>query len=329
MEDEYEDVRPLDGNDSELQVYAELQPSRMDRAQVYPPKTKAGSSVSGSTRKNQGSADPVQGSIELEYEEVVPSDDGNESELEVYTELQPSKMDTAQEVSKIKAKSSVQGSLRKNQEPSKGRIRHVTIVLCVLGALGLVVVTAIATAALVLTLSSSSSSTPNMSTCQCQQEIQDLRHEIAANSRKITNYTDRIATFMERISDNGENIAINRERIATFGNKIAANGEKKTSTLAHIQNFNGCNTSIETMCTVKVTIGICTTTFIQYQYPGETVLDFICLRIQKTAELNPLIATAELVNNKLGCTCHVPNSFGPRLYNVVCGLQVTRCGVIN
>ena len=217
-----------------------------------------------------------------------------------------------------------------------------TIVLCVLGALGLVVVTAIATAVLVLTLSSSSSfsSTPNMSMCQCQQEIQDLRHEmiskIAANSRRITYHYNMTATFMERIANNsekvtnnGENIAINRERIATFGNKTTAFGERITSintSLAHIRSFGGCNTSIETMCTVMPAAGVCVTTFIQYQRPEETVLDFICLRIQETQEL---IATAELVNNELGCTCHVLDSFGSQTHDVLCGLQVTRCRVIN
>ena len=200
-----------------------------------------------------------------------------------------------------------------------------TIVLCVLGVLGLVVVTAIA--ALVLTLSSSSSSTPNMS-CQCQQKIQDLRHEIAANSRKIT---DMNATFMERIANNSEKATKNGERIAiiTFGNEIAANGDRIASintSLAHIQNFSDCNTTVEAMCTVLAAIGFCSTYFIQYQRPGETVLDFNCLR---TRELNPLIATAELVNNELGCICHVPSSFGTRANDVVCGLQVTRCRAMN
>ena len=223
--------------------------------------------------------------MEDEYEDV-SNIDGNNSELQVYTELQTSNMDTVQvyDTSKREAE---RCSIKKNPELTdliQGRIVHVIIVLCVLGVLGLVVVTAIATAALVLTLSSSTKN------------------------------------------------AIIMERVATFGNEIAANGDRIASintSLAHIQNFGDCNTTIETMCTVMAAIGVCGTTFVQYQHPGETVLDFNCLRIQETRELNPLIATAELVNNEMRCVCHVLNSFGARANDVVCGLQVTRCGVMN
>ena len=89
------------------------------------------------------------------------------------------------------------------------------------------------------------------------------------------------------------------------------------TSLAYIQKFGDCNTTTETMCTALAATGFCDTNLVRYQHPGETVL-----------EQNPLIATAELVNNEMRCVCHVPNSFGARANDVVCGLQVTRCGVI-
>ena len=268
--------------------------------------------------------------MEDEYEDV--NIDGNNSELQVYTELQTSNMDTVQ----VHDREAERCSIKKNSESIdiiQGRIRCVTIVLCVLGVLGLVMVTAIATAALVLTLSSSS--TPNTSTCQCQQEIQDLRHEIAANSRKITNlnatFMKRIANNSEKATKNGERIATIVERVATFGNETTANGDRIASintSLAHIQNFGDCNMTIEAMCTVMAAIGICATRSVQYQRPGETVLDFICLQIEDAARLSPLIATAKLVNDQMKCICHLSNRFEAPA-NVVCGLQVTRCRVMN
>ena len=145
-------------------------------------------------------------------------------------------------------------------------------------------------------------------------------------------FMERIANNSEKATKNGERIAVIVERVATFGNETTANGDRIASintSLAHIQNFGDCNTTIETMCTVMAATGICVTSFVQYQHPGETVLDFNCLRIQETPEQNPLIATAELVNNELVCVCHVPNSFGARAHDVVCGLQVTRCRAMN
>ena len=52
-----------------------------------------------------------------------------------------------------------------------------------------------------------------------------------------------------------------------------------------------------------------------------------CLRTMETGEVNPLIATLEIIEGTAGCICAVPDldDNGRRLHDVECGLQVTRC----
>ena len=52
-----------------------------------------------------------------------------------------------------------------------------------------------------------------------------------------------------------------------------------------------------------------------------------CLHTMETDEVNPLIATLEILDDTAGCICAVPDldAAGRRLHDVECGLQVTRC----
>ena len=52
-----------------------------------------------------------------------------------------------------------------------------------------------------------------------------------------------------------------------------------------------------------------------------------CLRTMETDEVNPLIATLDILDGEAGCICAVPDldTNGRRLHDVECGLQVTRC----
>ena len=189
---------------------------------------------------------------------------------------------------------------------------HVTchVICCVIGMLWMLAVTALATAALVVSLTNTNTDL----LFQCQVKSQGT--ETNDTGGTVTDAGGIMMTSAERIYSSVSRRLNCLEAILT-----------KVRSSLQIRN---CSTSIENICTVDRQVRFCTTSFIQFQRLGELVLDFICLRVEETPEQNPLIATAEIINNFIACICHVPDILRQeQQHDVKCGLQMTRCKVVN